>query len=157
MCGVSASLRAKFLDQTRLADAGLADDLDELTLAFERARPAAHEQGEFVLAPDERRQGARPAAPAAAARPHDAIERDRRRHALEVMRALVFGDEKPGGLPLHARGDEHRSRLGRGLHPRGDVGRLAEHFAGRVDHDLPGLEADARGQIAARPCRRSWR
>jgi hypothetical protein len=31
-------LAAKFLDQARLADAGLADDLDELTLAFERAR-----------------------------------------------------------------------------------------------------------------------
>ena len=34
-------LCAEFLDQARLADAGLADDLDELALAFERARPAA--------------------------------------------------------------------------------------------------------------------
>ena len=32
-------------------------------------------QGKLVLAADERRQGARAAAPAAAARPHDAIER----------------------------------------------------------------------------------
>ena len=32
---------AELLDEARLADAGLADDLDELTLAFERARPAA--------------------------------------------------------------------------------------------------------------------
>ena len=104
---------AKFLDQARLADAGLADDLDELTLAFERARPAARQQRKLVLAADQRRQGARPAPPAAAARPHDAIERDRRRHALEVMRALVLDDEKPRRLPLHARGDEHRPRLGR--------------------------------------------
>ena len=71
-CG---EFRAKFLDQTRLADAWLADNLDELTLAFERARPATHEKGELVLAPDERRTGARPAAPAAAAHAHDAIGR----------------------------------------------------------------------------------
>ena len=66
---------AELLDQTRLADAGLADDLDELALAFERARPAALKQGKLVLAADERRQSPRAAAPAAAARPHDAIER----------------------------------------------------------------------------------
>ena len=138
---------AKLLDQTRLADAGLADDLDELTLACQRARPAARQQRKLVLAADERRQGARAAAPAAAARPHDAIERDRRRHALELMRALVLGDEKPGCLPLHARGDEHRPRFGRRLHPRRDVRRLAEHFAGRVDHDRAALDADAGGKL----------
>ena len=138
---------AELLDQARLADAGLADDLDELTLAFERPRPAALEEGKLVLAADERRQGARPAAPAAAARSHDAIERDRRRHALEVMRALVFGDEKPGCLPLHARGDEHRPRFGRRLHPRRDVRRFAEHFAGRIDHDRAALYADAGGEL----------
>ena len=150
--------RAKLLDQTRLADAWLADDLDELTLAFERARPAAHEKAELVLAPDERRQGARPAAPAAAARAHDAIEHDRGRHALEVMRALVLGDEQPGRLALHARRDEHRSRLGRGLHPRGDVGRLAEHFPGRVHHHLARIRC-RRGRPSSRrvSAGRSWR
>jgi hypothetical protein len=51
------------------------------------------------------------------------------------MRALVFGDEKPGCLPLDARGDEHRPRLGLRLHPGRDVRRFAEHFAGRIDHD----------------------
>ena len=115
------------------------------------------QQRKFVLPPDERRQSPRAAAPAAAARPHDAIERDRRRHALEVMRALVLDDEKPGRLPLHARGDEHRPRFGRRLHPRGDVRRLAEHLAGRVDHDGPALEADARGKLRRAGLRRSWR
>ena len=147
VCGVSREFCAKFLDQARLADAGLADDLDELTLAFERARPTARQQRKLVLAADQRRQGPRPAPPAAAARPHDAIERDRRRHALEVMRALVLDDEKPGRLPLHARGDEHRPRFGRGLHPRGDVRRFAEHFAAGVDHDRAALDADARGKL----------
>ena len=138
---------AEFLDQARLADAGLADDLDELTLAFERARPAAPQQRKLLLAADERRQGARPAAPAAAARPYDAKERDRRRHALEVVRAFVLDDEKPSRLPLHGRGDQHRPRFGRRLHPRRDVGRFAEHFAGRVHHHLAGFEADARDEL----------
>ena len=64
---------AELLDEARLADARLADDLDELTLAFERPRPAALKESKLVLPADERRQGARPAAPAAAARPHDAV------------------------------------------------------------------------------------
>ena len=72
------------------------------------------------------------------------------------MRALVFDDEKPRCLPLHARGDEHRARLGRGLHPRGDVGRVAEHLAGGVDHDRAALEADARGKLGC-AIGRSWR
>ena len=63
------------------------------------------------------------------------------------MRAFVLGDEQPGRLPLHARGDEHRPRFGRRLHPRRDVRRLAEHFAGRVDHDGAALEADAGGKL----------
>ena len=138
---------AELLDEPRLADAGLANDLDELTLAFERARPAPHQQRKFVLAADEWRQGARPAAPASAARPNYAIECDRRRHALEVMRALVLDDEKPGRLPLDARGDEHCPRLGRCLHPRRDIRRFAEHFAGRVDHDGAALDADAGGKL----------
>jgi hypothetical protein len=62
----------KLLDQPRLADAGLADDQRQLAFAFERARPAARQQRKFVLAADERRQDARPAPPAAAARPDDA-------------------------------------------------------------------------------------
>ena len=63
------------------------------------------------------------------------------------MRASVLGDEKPGRLPLHARGDEHGPRFGRGLHPRRDIRRLAEHFAGCVDHDRSGLQPDAGGKL----------
>src|SRR5271166_1683024 len=71
-------LAAELLDEPRLADAGLADDLDELTLAFDRMRPAACQQRELVLAANERRQGARAAAPGAAARPHNAAARAKR-------------------------------------------------------------------------------
>ena len=114
-----------------------------MALALNRARPSAHEKGKLVVTPDERRQNPRAAAPAAAARPDDAVEHHRRRHALELMRAFVLGDEQPGGLALYGRGDEHRPGLGRPLHARRDVRRIAEHLARRVDHDWPHVEADA--------------
>ena len=63
------------------------------------------------------------------------------------MRAAVLCDKQPGGLPLHARGDEHRPRFGRRLHPRRDVGRLAENFARGVDNDRAALDADAGGKL----------
>ena len=43
--------------------------------------------------------------------------------------------------------DEDRARLGGALDPRGDIGRFAEHFAGCVDHNLPGIKADPRGKL----------
>src|SRR5208337_4741069 len=61
-------LCAELLEQARLADAGLADDLHELPLALDRVRPSTYEQGKFVLPPDERRQDPRAAAPAGPAR-----------------------------------------------------------------------------------------
>ena len=63
------------------------------------------------------------------------------------MRALLLDDEEPGHLSLDVHGDEDRPWLGRRLHARGDVRRVAEHLAGRVDDDRPGLEADARRQL----------
>ena len=77
----------------------------------------------------------------------DAVERDRRRYALELVGALALGDEQPGSLPLHVRGHEHRSRLGQALNARRDIGRFPEHFARRFDHDRPRLEPDARGEL----------
>jgi len=59
---------AELLDEPRFAEAGLADDLNELPLAGSRALPASEEDPEVVFAPDERRVGAGPNAPAAAAR-----------------------------------------------------------------------------------------
>ncbi len=60
---------------------------------------------------------------------------------------LLLGDEKPRHLSLDIQGDEDRARLGLRLHPRGDIGRVAEHLAGRFHDDRPGLDADARGQF----------
>ena len=33
------------------------------------------------------------------------------------------------------------------LNARGDIGRVAEHFAGRLDHDRARIEADAGGEL----------
>jgi hypothetical protein len=84
---------AKLLDQPRLAQARLADDERELTLALASALPAPAEEIELLLASDERGQGARAAAPAAAASANDAIERHWLRHAFELMRAAVLSDK----------------------------------------------------------------
>ena len=63
------------------------------------------------------------------------------------MRTLVLGDEEACDLPLHRRSHENGSRFSEGLDARGDVRRLAEHLAGRVDQDGAGVEADARGEL----------
>src|SRR5271169_4294164 len=66
--------RVELLDQARLAEAGLADDLDELALARPRALPAPQQHRDLLLAADQWRQRALARAPAAAAGAHDPIE-----------------------------------------------------------------------------------
>ena len=61
--------------------------------------------------------------------------------------AAVLRDKQPGGLPLDGGCDEDRARLGGALDPRGDIRRVAEHFAGRVDYHLPGIKADPRRKL----------
>ena len=141
-----AEPRAELRDEPRLADAGLADDQRELALAVARALPAPPEEIELLLPPHEPRRRSR-ASPPAAACAHDVVERDRGRNAPERVRALVLGDEEARDLPLHGRSDENGSRFGEGLDARGDVRRLAEDLACRVDHDGTGVEADARGEL----------
>ena len=61
-----AKRRAKLLDQTRLADAGFADNERELARAIARPLPAPAQEVELLLAPDER--GERPRARCASRR-----------------------------------------------------------------------------------------
>jgi hypothetical protein len=138
---------SKLFDQPRLAHPWLADDKRELTLAVPRALPATTERLELLSTPDERGQCALAAAPAGDARADNAVERHWRRHAFELVRSAVLGDEKASGLTLHRGGDEDCTRLGKGLDARSDIGRLAEHLAGRVDHHRPGGEADAGSEL----------
>jgi hypothetical protein len=146
--GRLAKAGVKLLHQPRLAQAGLADDQRELAFAFVRALPAPGEKIELLLTPDERRQRPRAAAPATAACANDAIERHRRRHSLDLVLAAVLRHEQSGRLPLDRGCNEDRARLGGALDPRGDIGRVAEHFARCVDHHLPGIKADPGGKLA---------
>ena len=73
------------------------------------------------------------------------------------MGAEVLCDKQPRGLPLHGRCDEDGARLGRALDARGDIRRVAEHFAGRVDHHRPGIKADAGDELRRALSPRSWR
>ena len=63
------------------------------------------------------------------------------------MRALFLDDEKSGHLALHASRNQDRARFGGGLDARGDVWRVAEDFAGGVDHHRAGIEPDAGGKL----------
>ena len=138
---------AELLDQPRFAEARLADDQRELPLAAARALPAAREQVEFLGAADQRRRRARAAAPPAAAGAHDAVELRLFGHAFQLMLALVLGDEQARDLPVHGPRDPDFAGRRGALHARGDVGRLAVHLAGGVDHDPPAVEPDARGKF----------
>src|SRR5215472_12400929 len=117
------------MDQSGLADAGLADNHYELPFPRAGAFPAADQDADVLFAADERRKkpGALPAAAAAYAQ--YPIERHWRRDALELVRALVLDDEEPGGLSLDGRRDQHGSRLGCSLNSRGNIGCFPEYLA----------------------------
>ena len=145
----------KFLDQARFAQARLADDQHQLAVALPRPLPAPHQHRHFVVAADERREMALPGAAAAAARAHQPEQHRRLGHALERVRAALFGHKQAGDLALHPRRDQNRARLGQRLHPRRDVGDVAVNLARRIDHRRTGFEADAGGRAPACRCRRS--
>ena len=139
-------LAAKLFNQPGFADAGLADNQDELSGASESAFRAASQDCEVFFAADE--TGEKPSASSApsAAYPHDAIKRYWHRSSLELMGALVLNDEQPSNLPQDCRSDQHSPRLGRCLNSRGNVGGLAEHLAVVVD-DGTAFEADANDKL----------
>src|SRR4029077_3045339 len=140
-------LAAKLFNQSGLADARLADDQDELTIARKNAFRAASQDCEVLFAADER--GEKPGASSApsAAYPQDAIEIHWRKGSLELMGALVLNYEQPSNLPQDRRSDQHCPRLGRCLNSRGNVGGLAEHLARGVDDYGTAFEADANGKL----------
>jgi hypothetical protein len=77
----------QLVDEARLTDPRFAED-DDVPLAVLRPLPAIDERAELHVAPDEARQVSRGDSEPAAhpARLHDAVERHRLAHALEVLR-----------------------------------------------------------------------
>src|SRR6516165_9945656 len=90
----------EFLNEPRLADSRLADDEQQLAAALPRPLPAPHQHGDFLVATHQRRETALPCATTAAARPHEAEQRHRLRHALEFVAAALLGDKQAGDLTL---------------------------------------------------------
>ena len=145
--GRLAKRRAKLLDETRLADAGFADNECELARAIARPLPAPAQQFELLLAPDERGESAR-------------AERACRRSRARCGKASTGA-----GTPLSSHAPRSSATnspavwrctfavtstvpgSARRLNARRDIGRFAEHFAGRLDHHRPRLEPDARGEL----------
>ena len=134
-------LAAKLFNQSGFADAGLTDNQDELSGAGKSVFRAASQDREILFAADERGEKPGASSPPSAAYPQDAIKRDWRRSAPELMGALFLNDELPSNLPQDRRSDQHCPRLGRCLNSRGNVGGLAEHLAGRLHDDRAGLRS----------------
>jgi hypothetical protein len=61
----------KFVNQARLSQTGLAGDHHQLTVALPRPIPAPHQQGDFFVATDKRREMALPRATACTACPDE--------------------------------------------------------------------------------------
>src|SRR5580698_214353 len=105
----------KFLDQAGFAQARLADEQDQLTVALPCPLPAPHQHRHFLVAADERSELARAGAASAATRTYQAEQRRRLRHALEGVCAAFFRDKQPSDLALYPRSDENRAGLGHRL------------------------------------------
>ncbi len=50
-------------------------------------------------------------------------------------------------MPIGVLGQTNRAGRGDAFQPRGDVGRVAEHLARRIDDDQPRVQADARSKL----------
>jgi hypothetical protein len=143
--------------EARLADAGFAAQQHRLPVARAGAAPAAEQQLQFFLAPDEGRGVARPQRLEAALDPaftHGTPSTHRARHALQPGLAQVGPLEQRPREPARGRVRHHDARAGHGLQPGGEVRRLAHHAAFArgalavqvAHHRRPGGDPDARRQ-----------
>ena len=145
--------RTEFLDQARLSDSRFANYKRELALPLARSLPATKQQSHIIFAPDKRCLDAKRWTVPASTRYRGldrAIELDRMLDALELMRTAILDHEKARHQLLHRGGNHHRVGVGSRLHPRSDVGRIAEHirpFTTALAHDhRAGLDADPHRQ-----------
>ena len=129
----------------RLADTRLSGQHHHAAFALPGVLPAAQQQLDFLVTPEQRRQSGfvlRFKAALHFARPQDLPGRYRFRPAFERDRAEIAVFEMPSGEPARTRGDHHRTRLGERLQARSQVRRLANDrlllrraFADQIAHD----------------------
>src|SRR5262249_4163324 len=119
----------KFFNQTRLAEARLADDQHELPVALPRPLPAPHQHRHFLLATDERRTLTHAGAASPAACADDPEQCYWFGHSFQSMAAPFFDNEEAGDLALHLRRHQNRAGFRQGLHPCRGVGYVAIDLA----------------------------
>ena len=73
---------------------------------------------------------------------------------LERLRPALLDHEQPRHQPVRRIGDQHCTRRRRRLHPRGDIGRVAENVrlpaTARADHYRARIDSDPRRQLRLR-------
>src|SRR5438309_9268344 len=148
------------LADAALADAGFADDADDLGAASRGLGEGALEQLSSAATPDQRcsaqrRARVRPRDPRRRAlQPEDA---DRGAHALDPPRAEVGEVEPALDEPRRRLGEVRRLRLGERLHTLGEPDGVAERcrieaevvLTDPADHDLARVEAEADMKLEA--------
>jgi hypothetical protein len=146
--------------EPRLADARLAGDQHRPPFAGLRLLPAAQQQLELLVTPDERRL---PRAQRLEAAQHPALADDPPRRLRlgksgKRLRPEIGKLEQPANLPARRIGDDQRVRHGQRLQPGGEVrgladdpallcGALADQIA---NHGKPGGDAEPHAQILSR-------
>src|ERR1700730_1820386 len=118
--------------QPRFADARLARQQYDLPLTRIGALPAAQQQVQLLLAPDQRRQVAAAQRLEAAfdrAWPQYLPDRNRLGEACKADRPKVAVLEKAGGEAMGGLGDHERAGIGEALQPRREVRGLADDVA----------------------------
>ncbi len=119
------------LQQARFADPRFADDQRHLAFTIQHALPTIHQRAQFVLAPDECSQSTprcrRLQPPAHSAGLDNPVELDWPFDTLERRRSATFDHEQARDQVMGILGYHHRAGSGCLLHPRGDIGRVAEY------------------------------
>ena len=154
--GVHAILQRR--GEARLADAGFARDQHDLAIAGLGTHPAAQQQVDLLVAPDQPGQR-RSAQCLEAARDGTRTQylpgRHRRGNTLDLDGAEIANLEEIADQPARARGDNDGIWLGQGLQTGGEVRRFADNrlllrraLADQIaDDDQPGGDPDARLEL----------
>src|SRR5262249_30387019 len=82
----------------------------------------------------------------ATARANNPVQPHRLGQSLEIVAAVVLGDEQAGDLALHPRRHHNAAAVGQGLGTRRDVRYVTVYLARRVGHHGTKFDCDADGE-----------